>query len=156
MPKIVQVVSLALVLMAVAFLFPAIISGMNDGNAQATVTVGNGSGDVVYVEDALRVRMVSQTSNQATLNVTSVGTGDSEQFVIDQGETVQYQIDNSTITTEALNVDNSENSALLQFTYPVSMGWTPESAEISRNLPVVFVLIPLVIVAGFIAAVVRS
>lgn len=156
MPKTVQVVSLGLVLMAVAFLFPTIIGGMNDGTATANVEIGNGTGDVAYAEDAMRLYKVSQSGDRITVNVTSVQTGNQAEVTLSQSETVTFQLDNETITMQAINVESGESSALLQLEYPVDMGWTPESSAISENLPVVFVSLPLVIIAGFIAAVIRS
>lgn len=146
-----------MIVLFVAFAVPQFVTTSSDGDLERTETITGGVGDSVEFENALIVGLQDKNSQTVTLTVTSVQSGENATVTLTETETASISLDGRTVTITALDVQvGTAGDVTVRVIYPNDFGWTSEAKTLTSNLPVLFVGVAFVIVAGLITAVMRS
>lgn len=152
-----KAVGLAVVVLFIAFAFPTFISGAEQSNATVSKTISGGVNESAKFEDAILVSITGKTSNTVDLAVTSLVTGNNTTVTLQETETMNIQLDNQTVTVSALDIQAGTNGDVtVRLGYPNNFAWEDGAIRISQNLPVVLAALALIIMAGVMAAMVRT
>lgn len=152
-----KAIGLAVIVLFVAFAVPQFVTTSSDGDLERTETITGGVGDSVQFNDALVVGLEDKNSQTVDLQLTSVQTGDNTTVTLTESESASLSLDNRTITITAIDVQvGTDGDVTVRVNYPNDFGWTTEAKTLTNNLPVLFVAVAFVIVAGLITAVMRS
>lgn len=148
---------MAVIILFVAFAVPQFVNTSSDGDLERTETITGGVADSVQFEDAIIVGLQDKNSQTVTLQITSVPTGNNTTVTLTETESTSVTLDGRTVTVTALDVQTgSDGDVTVRVNYPNDFGWTSEAKTLTSNLPVLFVGVAFVIVAGLIGAVMRS
>ena len=152
-----KVIGLAVIVLFIAFAVPQFVTTSSDGDLERTETITGGVGDSVQFEEAIIVGLQDKNSQTVTLTVTSVQSGENTTVTLTETESQSITLDDRTITITALDVQvGTGGDVTVRVIYPNDFGWSAGAKRITSNLPVLFVGVAFVIVAGLITAVMRS
>lgn len=156
MPTTTQAISLGLLVLFVAFLFPALISSPADGVSINDVRLNDGDNGTEDVGDALHIVLENKTSNSSEVNITSLVSGNETALTVSEGNSANIQIDNQTVTVRNIYVEEGTSGIVdLEVRHPSTFAWDDDSTRLSEHLPTAIAGLALFIVVAFVGAVLK-
>lgn len=129
--------------------------GINEMQEDDTYNVTSGEGnEVVVIDGKLNATVTSTTigsPDTATIELKNPDSGNTATNTIDNGSTVTYTLDGESLNVTLNDVNDSPtpNESSYTVDVPPDFGWSDSSKTLWGLLPLFFVLVPLVVVAGW-------
>lgn len=138
-----KALGLGLIVLVVAFVFPAVLTAAEDGRTESLDEYSEN--EVITHEEAVVVETTNVQWQSVTVNVTSAQTGDTAMVQMNEGDTATVEIDGTEVIIDA--VDATAETATLRVNYLTTLGWSGPAERFSGILPLA------ILVAGFTAIV---
>jgi hypothetical protein len=133
-----------------------LVQAPSDGTAIRQVSL-SGEGANATVENAIYLSLATKNNTDATINGTSLNSGDNDSVTLIESETDTLTLDNQTVTLTAVLLETgADGTVTLDVRYPSDFTWSEQSKALSNQLPLIVAITAGLMVFALIGGAVRS